>query len=88
MNKKERRGILWDFKPGGRLTVWLFLFFSVVLALAAEAGLAQAEPPLNPNPPAAPVQLVFVHHSVGEDLLRPSMGNLRRALNNNMGVSA
>ncbi len=83
MDLKERRGSFSDFKPGGRLTVGLSFLFFVVLALAAGGSLAQAEPPLNPNPPAAPVRLVFVHHSVGEDLLRPGMGNLRRALNNN-----
>ena len=37
--------------------------------------------PLNPNPPSAPVRLVFIHHSTGEDWL--NIGGLREALNQN-----
>jgi len=43
---------------------------------------------LNPNPPPAPVRLVFVHHSVGEAWLTNDVGNLFRGLNaNNYYVS-
>jgi len=38
--------------------------------LGSSAGRAQA---LNPNPPAAPVRLVFIHHSVGENLLNAGL---------------
>lgn len=37
----------------------------------------------NPNPPAKPVRLVFVHHSVGEDWLDDAKGGLGRALEQN-----
>ncbi len=36
---------------------------------------------LNPRPPGAPVKLVFIHHSVGEDWGRPDGGDLRAKLN-------
>jgi hypothetical protein len=39
---------------------------------------------LNPNPPANPARLVFIHHSTGEDWLKPDGGNLRQALNDNV----
>jgi hypothetical protein len=45
-----------------------------------------APPPpknLNPSAPSAPVRLVFIHHSVGEDLGRADGGRLRGALNDN-----
>lgn len=38
---------------------------------------------LNPNPPASPVRLVFIHHSVGEQWLNPERGDLLRTLNDN-----
>ena len=47
---------------------------------AAPGALAQA---LNSNPPAAPVRLVFIHHSVGEAWLTNNYGNLLRGLNTN-----
>jgi hypothetical protein len=46
-------------------------------------GYAEA---LNPNPPSAPLRLVFVHHSVGENWLNPDLeagGALFTALNDN-----
>jgi hypothetical protein len=49
-------------------------------AAKAQTGAAQ---PLNPNPPAKPLRLVFIHHSTGEDWLKPDGGNLRQALNDN-----
>jgi len=41
------------------------------------------ELPLNPDPPAKALRLVFIHHSTGEDWLNPDGGNLRQALNEN-----
>lgn len=38
---------------------------------------------LNPNPPVETVRLVFIHHSVGEDWLKPEMGDLIESLNTN-----
>lgn len=38
---------------------------------------------LNPNPPASPVRLVFIHHSVGENWLAPWNGGLLDTLNAN-----
>jgi len=44
----------------------------------------QTEPlPPNPHPPAGPVRLSFIHHSTGEDWLKPEGGNLRQVLNEN-----
>ncbi len=37
---------------------------------------------LNPNPPSAPVKLVFIHHSTGENWLNDSNGGLGIALMN------
>jgi hypothetical protein len=39
--------------------------------------------PLNSSPPATSVRLVFIHHSTGEDWLKPEGGNLRERLNQN-----
>ncbi|MGV8040061.1 MAG: PKD domain-containing protein [Thermoanaerobaculaceae bacterium] len=62
----------------------------VVLSLAAAAPLAaevpvepQAVLALNPNPPASPVRLVFIHHSTGEAWLGDDHGGLGQALLNN-----
>jgi len=38
---------------------------------------------LNPDPPIQTVRLVFIHHSVGEDWLKPEMGDLIHNLNEN-----
>ncbi|HPC84271.1 MAG TPA: PKD domain-containing protein [Thermoanaerobaculaceae bacterium] len=68
---------------------------AVALSLAAAPPLAGqapgdtlAAPALNPNPPASPVRLVFVHHSTGEAWLADDYGDLGRALaSNNYFVS-
>ena len=39
--------------------------------------------PLNPSPPSQTLFLVFIHHSTGEDWLKPEGGNLRQKLNEN-----
>jgi len=42
----------------------------------------------NPNPPASPVKLIFIHHSVGDDWLSTGIGNLGNQLGaNNYYVS-
>jgi hypothetical protein len=42
----------------------------------------------NPNPPSSPVKLVFLHHSVGDDLLNTGMGDMGNELGaNNYYVS-
>lgn len=38
---------------------------------------------LNPEPPESVLRLVFIHHSTGEDWLKPEGGGLRQALNDN-----
>jgi hypothetical protein len=48
----------------------VFLLLAGWFALAPAVSQAQ---PLNPNPPAATVRLVFIHHSVGENLLNAGL---------------
>ena len=75
-----------DFRRGKRF-IWfmpvsptlLFLLFSILLQFS-NPSLAQT---LNPTPPATPVRLVFIHHSVGEAWLNPDNGQLLQALNAN-----
>ncbi len=64
----------------GRFTLSLFIFLGVLLL--AQDTRAQTLP-LNSQPPATPVRLVFIHHSVGEAWLTDGVGNLRQALNTN-----
>ncbi len=61
----------------GRRKNCIILFISVWFALF------QAQAQYNTNPPAAPVRLVFIHHSVGEGWLSPWGGGLLDALNRN-----
>jgi len=44
---------------------------------------AEAAPRLNPDPPPAPVKLIFIHHSSGELWLRDDEGGLGIALRDN-----
>jgi hypothetical protein len=53
---------------------------AVFVACAAAVTCAAAP---NPNPPAAPVKLVFIHHSTGENWLNDDHGKLCIALRNN-----
>ena len=53
------------------------------LAQGPTTSAAQASPSLNPNPPSAPVRLVFIHHSTGEAWLANGYGDLGIALRNN-----
>ena len=55
---------------------WILL---IVLWLAVPS-LAAA---LNPNPPAEPVKLIFIHHSCGENWLADGNGGLAKALQKN-----
>lgn len=55
----------------------LTLLFSLLLFSPSHA---QDE---NPNPPAEPVKLIFIHHSVGENWLTDGDGDLGRMLSEN-----
>jgi hypothetical protein len=44
---------------------------------------APARQALNPNPPAQPVKLIFIHHSTGENWLTDGYGDLGRTLGRN-----
>ena len=70
-----------------RAFVALFVCASMLLsAVPARPGLAQQD--LNPNPPAQPVKLIFIHHSTGENWLADENGGLGLALaENNYFVS-
>jgi len=69
----------------------MFLFvalLSATLMMPAQPHLdAAAAPPAdNPNPPASPVKLIFIHHSTGENWLRDDYGGLGQVLaDNNYG---
>jgi hypothetical protein len=54
-----------------------------ISTLLVAAGGAAAGQPLNPNPPASPVRLVFIHHSTGENWLADGNGGLGLALRDN-----
>jgi hypothetical protein len=57
----------------------------LAIALTAAAPAPQAD---NPEPPAAPVKLIFIHHSTGENWLTDDYGNLGQTLaENNYFVS-
>jgi hypothetical protein len=51
--------------------------------LPTPAGPAGTPGALNPNPPAGPVRLVFIHHSTGEAWLSDDGGGLAMALRDN-----
>jgi hypothetical protein len=62
-------------------------YFNEVLGLP-ETPVAPVPSSLDPDPPAAPVKLVFVHHSTGENWLTDGNGNLGDTLmDNNYFVS-
>lgn len=64
----------------GRFTPIILFFLGVLLLTSG----AQAQvPPLNSQPPATLVRLVFSNHSVGEAWLTDEVCNLRQALNPN-----
>jgi hypothetical protein len=63
------------------VATWRLAVFGGLLAglfLAIGPGFAMA---LNDTPPPAPVRLIFIHHSVGENWLCPENANLLGALN-------
>jgi len=69
------------------LTAGLILVLLAALPLLAVGGAAHALAD-NPNPPTAPVKLVFIHHSTGGNWLADPNGDqpyggLGRALMNN-----
>ncbi len=63
-----------------RITLILILVLSLVGLAGPAPAASAASLALNPNPPAAPVKLVFVHHSTGEAWLGDGYGNLAIAL--------
>jgi hypothetical protein len=69
-------------KPG-RYLLRAFLFIAALLFLATVGAGPAAAQSLNPDPPAEPVKLVFIHHSCGENWLSDSDGGLGIALGNN-----
>lgn len=65
---------------------YALLFFLAIVAgglIAAASVPAPQAQALNPNPPAQPVKLIFIHHSTGENWLMDGYGNLGRALDQN-----
>jgi hypothetical protein len=57
-----------------------------IIVLISTTGAAIPRPvqqELNPNPPASPVRLIFIHHSTGENWLNDENGGLARALQKN-----
>lgn len=74
-------------RPMGYYALVLFLLGSLLFAGLANPFPVQAQGD-NPNPPAQPVKLIFIHHSTGENWLRNGYGNLGRTLDaNNYFVS-
>ncbi len=74
------------------LTKSIYRIFTIVVIVmllltgAAPASAAHNSAPLfadNPNPPAQPVKLIFIHHSTGENWLADGYGNLGITLGQN-----
>jgi len=65
------------------LIVIILLLSTPVPAEAGREKPARNPAALNPNPPTAPVKLIFIHHSTGEAWLRDDHGQLGLALKNN-----
>ena len=59
----------------------LLVLLSLMLVNGAQA--AQSLDGFNPNPPSAPVRLIFIHHSSGENWLADDNGGLGIALRDN-----
>jgi len=60
-----------------KLAAAVFLLILLALPLGASAQ------DFDPNPPAEPVKLIFIHHSCGENWLADDHGNLGRTLGEN-----
>lgn len=58
---------------------WFWGLMALIVLLGSRGAVAAD----NPNPPAVPVKLVFVHHSCGENWLRDDDGGLGLALRAN-----
>lgn len=65
-----------------KLSVWLLVCVLLLMLAAAPVPAPQAQA-LNPNPPAQPVKLIFIHHSTGENWLTDGYGDLGRTLGQN-----
>ena len=72
-------------KTGSR--VLSLIFFAAMVALSFSSSrlipYASGVSQFNPNPPASPVRLIFIHHSTGENWLADDNGGLGIALRNN-----
>lgn len=71
-----------------RIIILLLFFLSAAGLASPSPAQANRTPPktssaFNPNPPAAPVKLIFLHHSTGEAWLADDHGQLGIALRNN-----
>ncbi len=61
-----------------------FIFIALILtALSCQLFSQSGKSGDNPNPPANPVRLLFIHHSTGENWLADENGGLGNALKNN-----
>ncbi len=65
-----------------RFTI-LILGLIVIFSTTGAAFFRPVQQELNPNPPASPVRLIFIHHSTGENWLNDDNGGLARALQQN-----
>ena len=66
-----------------------FRFFGILAIFFAWPAMSPAfGQTLNPNPPASPVKLIFIHHSTGEGWLSDDQGQLAlKLMDNNYFVS-
>ena len=76
MNKK----LLSSLRAALVLGVGIVFGLSLVVPFSATAA---QDGGLDPLPPDAPVRLIFIHHSTGENWLRDGYGNLGRTLGEN-----
>ena len=71
---------------GARGTIAVLLLVFIIVGVTLIAALARplpAEAAVNTAPPAAPVKLIFIHHSTGESWLADDHGGLGLALRDN-----
>jgi hypothetical protein len=62
----------------GRVSVLLLILTIILLSFSAVGAQTY-----DPNPPAEPVKLIFIHHSCGENWLTDDNGDLGRVLGEN-----
>ena len=69
-------------KKYGKFTIFVAILLAFVLMAAMPMPQPQRQSD-NPNSPAQPVKLIFIHHSTGENWLMDGYGNLGRTLGQN-----